>query len=283
MDMAGMTGIDAGAISAIKSSEPAGVVSNGVYQESGGPWLNFGTATFTLTGCGKLVPNGHSYTISKRPDQLLINVKSEPTAFVLSMGSDGKLSGPGPVDVKGQIITGYHRIWVHHYHNGIAVADGSYWTSEPIYEAKTEKCTIATFVQAPPPPPEKNPFMNTLTSMMNAVTPQGPPGLRMLGRYVSQGGFTLEFAADAVVIDCGAAHVKETYTVENAANQLLVNVKNGTAPFTLALQPNGTLAGSGSATIAGRVVTGATQNTLTYAPKTASCPISTLAPQGNSR
>src|SRR5215813_12481766 len=157
MDMAGMAGIDAGAIGAVKSSEPAGVVLNGVYQESGGMWLNFGTATFTLTGCGKLVPNGHSYTISKRPNQLLINVKSEPTAFVLSMGSDGKLSGPGPVDVTGQIITGYRRIWVQHYHNGIAVADGSYWTSEPIYETKTERCTIATFVQAPPPPPEKNP------------------------------------------------------------------------------------------------------------------------------
>jgi len=280
MDMAGMAGVD---VNALKASEPTGVVLNGGYQESGGLWLNFGTTTFTLTGCGKLVPNGHSYAISKRPNQLLINVKSEPTAFLLSMGSDGKLSGPGPVDVKGQIITGYRRIWMQEYHNGIAVAGGGYWTSEPIYAPKTERCTIATLAQAPPPPPEKNPLINELTSMLNSVTPQGPPGLRMSGKYVSQGGLTLEFAADAVVMDCGVAHVKEPYTVENTPNEILVNIKNGASPFRVALQANGTLSGSGSAAIAGRVVTGTTQNALTYAPKTASCAIGTLAPQGSSR
>ena len=280
MDMAGMAGVD---MNAVKASEPTGVVLNGGYQESGGLWLNFRTTTFTLTGCGKLVPNDHSYTISKRPNQLLINAKSEPTAFVLSMGSDGSLSGPGPVDVKGQIITGYRRIWMQQYHNGIAVAGGGYWTSEPIYAPKTERCTIATLAQAPPPPPEKNPLINEVTSILNSVTPQGPPGLRMSGKYVSQGGLTLEFAADAVVMDCGAAHVKEPYTVENTPNEILLNIKNGASPFTVALQVNGTLSGSGSAAIAGRVVTGATQNALTYAPKTASCAIGTLAPQGSSR
>ena len=86
-----------------------------------------------------------------------------------------------------------------------------------------------------------------------------------------------------LVLDCGAAHVKQPYTVENAPNQILINIKNGASPFTLALQSNGTLTGSGNAAIAGRVVTGATQNALTYAPKTASCAIGTLAPQGGPR
>jgi hypothetical protein len=280
MDMAGMAGVD---MNPVKASEPAGVVLNGGYQESGGLWLNFEPGSASLNGCGKLVPNGHSYTITKRSNQLLITLKNDPSQFVLSMGSDGKLSGPGPMDVKGEIITGYRRIWMQEYHNGIAVAGGGYWTSEPIYAPKTERCTIATLAQAPPPPPEKNPLINELTSMMNSVTPQGPPGLRMSGRYVSQGGLTLEFAADAVVIDCGAAHVKDPYTVENAPNQILVNIKNGTSPFTLELQSNGTLTGSGNAAIAGRVATGATQNAITYAPKTASCAIGTLTPQGGSQ
>lgn len=280
MDMAGVAGVD---MNPVKASEPTGVVLNGGYQDSGGLWLNFAPGSASLNGCGKLVPNGHSYAISKRPNQLLIILKNDPSQFVLSMGSDGKLSGPGPVDVKGEIITGYRRIWMQEYHNGIAVAGGGYWTSEPIYAPKTERCTIATLAQAPPPPPEKNPLINELTSMMNSVTPQGPPGLRMSGRYVSQGGLTLEFAADAVVIDCGAAHVKDPYTVENAPNQILVNIKNGTSPFTLELQSNGTLTGSGNAAIAGRVATGATQNAITYAPKTASCAIGTLTPQGGSR
>lgn len=280
MDMAGMAGVDT---NPVKASEPAGVVLNGGYQESGGLWLYFGAGSASLNGCGKLVPNGHSYTITKRPNQLLFTLRNDPSQFVLSMGSDGKLSGPGPVDVKGEIITGYRKIWMQEYHNGIAVAGGGYWTSEPIYAPKTERCTIATLAQAPPPPPEKNPLINELTSMMNSVIPQGPPGLRMSGTYVSQSGLALEFGADAVVIDCGAAHVKEPYTVENATNQILVNIKNDTSPFTLALQSNGTLTGSGNAAIAGRVITGATQNALTYAPKTASCPIGALAPQGGSR
>lgn len=226
------------------------------------------------------MPNGHSYRISKEPNRLLINVKNEPSPFVLSMGIDGKLSGPGAVDVQGQIISGYRNVWMQEYRNGIAVAGGGYWTQEPIYAAKAERCTIGQLAQAPPPPPEKNPLLGEITSMMNSVMPQGPAGLRMSGRYGSQGGLMLEFAADAVVLDCGAAHVKQPYTVENTPSQILVKVQNGASPFTLALQPDGTLEGPGSAEIAGRVVTGSTSNALTYAPKNARCAIGTLAPQG---
>jgi len=277
-----LVGLDAGSIGVIKSSGPTGVFLNAVYQGPGGLWLNFGAGSATLNGCGKLVPDAHSYTISKKPNQLLVTLQNDPSQFVLSMGNDGKLSGPGPIYVKGQIITGYRRIWMQEYHNGIPVG-GGYWTSEPIYAPKTEQCTIATLAQAPPPPPEKNQLIAGLTSMMNSFTPQGPPGLRMSGKYVSQGGLMLEFAVDAEVMDCGAAHVKQPYTVENAPNQFLVHITNGPSPFTLALQPNGTLTGSGNAAIAGRLVTGATQNALTYASETASCAIGTLAPQGGSR
>lgn len=280
MDMAG---IDSDSLSAVSSSKFTGVIMNGHYQSATGPWFDFGSETLSLNGCGQLVPNGHSYTISKQPNQLLITVQSEPSQFVLSMGPDGSLSGPGPVDVKGQIITGYRKIWMQEYRNGIAVAGGGYWTSEPIYAPKTERCTIGKMTQAPPPPPEKNPLIGEITSMMNSVMPQGPAGLRMTGKYGGQGGLELAFGADAVVIDCGAAHVKQPYSVENGANQILVNIKNGAAPFTLALQQNGTLTGSGNAAIAGRVVTGATQNALTYAEKNASCALGTFTPRGGSR
>jgi len=276
--MMDMAGLDA---ASLKSPDPSGVVMNGQYNGSG-LGLSFGTETFTLTGCGKLVPNDHSYTITKRPNQLLINAKNEPSPFILSIGADGSLSGPGPVDVKGEIITGYRQVWMQEYRNGIAVAGGGYWTSVPVYAPKTERCAIGKLTQVPPPPPEKNQLISEVTSMLNSVMPKGPAGLRMSGQYASQGGLTLEFAADAVTMDCGAAHVKQSYTVENTPGQILVNVKNGSSPFTLALQPNGTLAGSGNAAIAGRVVTGATQNAITYAPKTASCSIGMLAPKGAS-
>ena len=102
----------------------------------------------------------------------------------------------------------------------------------------------------------------------------------MNGHYMSQGGLALEFAADGVVLDCGAAHVRQPYIVVNAPNQLLVTVNNGASPFTLAVQPNGTLAGSGSADVVGRVVTGSTQNEIAYAAKTGRCAIGTVVPKG---
>ncbi len=277
MDMAG---VDADVMNPLGGSKFAGVTMNGHYQGGAGVWFDFGPQSLSLHGCGKLVPNGHAYTITKQPNQLLINVKSEPTPFVLSMGNNGSLSGPGAIDIKGQIITGYNRVWMQEYRNGIAVAGGGYWDSVPIYESKTERCTIASLTQAPPPPPDKNPLTRDLTAAMNSVMAVGPPGLRMSGQYAGSGGLALEFADDAVTLDCGAAHAMQPYTVENAPNQIVVNIKNGSSPFTLALQPNGMLSGSGTANIAGRVVTGATQNALTYAPRNAGCPIGTLAPKG---
>jgi hypothetical protein len=273
-DMAGVSP------AAIQGAETSGVFMNGPYQSAAGMSLSFGLTTLSLNGCGKLVPNGHAYTITKRPNQLLINVQSEPASFALTLGNDGKLSGPGPTDVKGQIITGYRNVWMQLYRHGTAVPGGGYWTQVPIYAPKTERCTLGTFAQAPPPAPDKNQLTAAIGSALNTIMPSGPSGLRMSGHYASQSGLALEFAVDSVVLDCGAAHVKQTYTVENAPNQILVTVKNGSSPFTLAVQTNGTLAGCGATEIAGRVVTGSTENALTYAAQNARCAIGTLTPAG---
>ena len=272
MDMAGVNP------DAIKGSETSGVMMNGSYQSGAAMGLDFGAQTVSLRGCGKLVPNNHAYTITKKPNQLLINVSSEPTPLVFSLRSDGKLSGPGPIDVNGQIISGYRKVWMQRYHNGAPVAGDGYWDNQPIYAPKTERCTIGTFVAAPQPAPDKNPATAGITSAINSMIPQGPTGLRMSGRYSGQGGLALEFSVDSVVLDCGAAHVKQSYAVENSATQILVNVKNGSSPFVLAVQPNGALTGSGATDVAGRLVTGASNTALTYAAKNARCAIGTLAP-----
>jgi hypothetical protein len=274
-----LTGLN---IDAMKGPAPHGVVMNGPYADGSGLGIRFGLATLSLTGCGKLVPDDHDYTITKNPGQLLINVKSEPSSFVLSMRNDGKLSGPGPVEVKGQIITGYSNVWMQEYRNGVAVAGGGYWTQVPEYAPKTERCAIGALAAAPPPPPDKNPLTAGLTSALTTLMPVGPTGLRMTGQYAGQGGLALEFAVDSVILDCAAAHVKQSYTVENAANQILIAVKNGSSSFTVALQPSGTLGGSGSTDVAGRVVTGSSGNDLTYKPENRRCPIGTLtAKTGN--
>ena len=113
------------------------------------------------------------------------------------------------------------------YHNGVEVPGDGYWDNEPIYAPKTERCTIGAFAAAPAPPPDKNPLTRDLTSAINTLMPEGPTGLRMAGHYVGQDGPALEFAVDSVVLDCGAAHVRQAYTVENTSNQIQIIVKNG--------------------------------------------------------
>ena len=58
-----------------------------------------------------------------------------------------------------------------------------------------------------------------LTGMMSTITPLSEPGLRMNGKYSSPGGLLLDFGGDAVTLDCGPAHVKQPYTVENSPTQ----------------------------------------------------------------
>jgi hypothetical protein len=105
------------------------------------------------------------------------------------------------------------------------------------------------------------------------------PGVRMSGKYASQSGLALEFRDNGVIMDCGEAHVSKPYTVQPGAAQAAITVKNDPAPFTLALQSDGTLTGSGSVDVVGRVVTGSTANGITFAPRTARCALNVLTPK----
>src|SRR5262249_5163134 len=82
--------------------------------------------------------------------------------------------------------------------------------------------------------------------------------------YASQSGLRIEFREDLATVECGEAHVAEAYVMQDAGGQISVKIQNGATPFTLSLQPNGTRVGSGSIGVAGRVVTGSTENALTY-------------------
>jgi hypothetical protein len=272
-----MTGLD---LDAIKGPEQTGVVLNGAYN-SGNSALSFGfgVGSVSVSGCGNLVSDDHPYTITKKPNQLLISVQNEPRSFVFTVGNDGRLSGPGPTDVKGRIITGYSNVWVEkrRVSDNSIVAGSGHWEQEPIYAPKVERCTIGVLILVPPPPADDT-GGGLLGSLMKSFAP-GPAGLRMTGHYASQGGLALEFDSASVTLDCGAAHVKQPYTVENRPDQILVTVKTGASSFNVALQPNGTLIGSGSADVAGRVVTGSRGDDITYAAKHASCTIGTLAPK----
>jgi choice-of-anchor C domain-containing protein len=276
-----MTGIN---LDDITGPKQAGVVMNGAYNSGNSKLsLGFAAGTVSLSGCGNLESDGHAYTLTKKPNQLLINVKNEPSPFVLSLGNDGKLSGPGPTDVKGRIIIGYHNTWVEQrlVSDNSVVPGSGHWEREPIYAPKTERCTIGVLAPVPPPPADSA-GGGLVGAVLSSFAQTGPTGLRMTGPYLGQGGLGLEFNSDSVILDCGAAHAKQPYAVENQPNQILITVKNGSTPFTLILQPNGTLVGSGSTGVAGRLVTGTSSDGVTYAPSNASCAIGSLAPKGGS-
>jgi hypothetical protein len=107
------------------------------------------------------------------------------------------------------------------------------------------------------------------------TTPAGP---RMSGAYENSGGLKIQFASEAAVIDCSEAHVASTYNVANDATELRITVNKAGGPLTLTLQPNGTLTGPVTTNVEGRVVSGSTDNAITFVPRHAQCPVATLTP-----
>ena len=276
----------------------AGVVLSGRYRSAATlASLDFGTDNVSIADCGKLVADGHDYTISKNPNSLQVTLDNEPRPIVLTMRPDGGLSGPGLVDVKGRIIIGYHTVTSTLYVNGAPAVGGSCGgvcqtsTQVPDYAPKIERCTIGSLN---PPPPQKATTTASMPDGMGAMGmlltggaggTDGPaplPGLRMAGQF-SGSGLSLLFDAGNVILDCGPAHVRSAYTVHNTPAALVINVENSGGPFTLTVAPDNTLRGSGSATVNGRLVSGMQGDNVTYVPRRNTCEVGTLTPKSGSR
>ena len=282
-----MVGMDPGTMQAITGSGRTGVVLSGTYR---GPAvsINFATDTATIVHCGTLEGVGAAYTLHKSSTALEITLQTEPRPIQLSMRPDGSLVGPGLVDVKGQVIIGYHTVTTTQMINGARAApnqcNGPCQTISrvPDYAPKTERCSIASFALPPPNPPasaakpQDAGIFGALTGMMGTISPTSEPGLRMAGKYSSSTGLILDFGGDAVTLDCGPAHVKQPYTVENAPSQFLIHVNNNGGPFTLAVAPDNTLRGSGATTVNGRLVSGMNGDNVTFKPSSQQCNVATF-------
>ena len=260
----------------------AGVILRGVYKNpTTVTTLNFGEDNVALDGCGKLDGDVRNYSIEKRSGLVRITVDNEPNPIVLTMRPDGGLTGPGLIDVKGHIIVGYFTQT--HYENGVATGT----TSTPDYRPAMGRCVIGTLVAPPNPKPvspsgqsvnDSSPI-GVLTGVLGTLGPDaGEVGLRMTGKY-GGGQMLLDFSGNSLVLDCGLAHLRQPYTVENTSNALLIHIKNSAGPFTLALQPDNSLRGSGSTTINGRLVTGMNGNSVTFAPHIESCDVDMFRPK----
>jgi hypothetical protein len=261
---------------------------SGNYGKPSATGLGFEDGMVTLLKCGTLADDLYPYTLNKS-NSLQVTVATKPKPILLTMRADGSLTGPGPVTIDGRIITGYHVETYRAYKDGVPATDCGNncvtTTRTPIYSPKTDRCTVAA-LDAPSPPPasaaaQDSSLLGGLMSFMGTIAPGSLPGIRMTGKY-SFSGLLVDFAGDAVTLDCGQAHVKAPYTVENGPSQFLVHVQNSGGPFTVAVASDNTLRGSGSTTINGRLVTGMTGDKVTFAPHSESCNLGTLSPAAGS-
>jgi hypothetical protein len=254
----------------------------GSYNGQQGLSFMFGGDSVTVQGCGKLVPDSLGYSMAKKGDHLLIKVANTPRPFLIDWDPSGKITGPGPVDITGQVITGYRHYWVQKRYaaDNTIVPGSAHEESEPIYADKTERCTVGTMtpvVISGSAAPMGGPIGEMLGAVADKFVSRSI-GPRMTGEFGSPSGLTADFSDDFVVLDCGQAHIKQPYTVESTANQILVHVQNSGGPFTIAVGPDNTLRGSGSTTVNGRLVTGMRGDDVTYTPRTERCEVGSLAP-----
>ena len=101
----------------------------------------------------------------------------------------------------------------------------------------------------------------------------------MEGEYAGQSGLKVDFQTDTAILDCGEAHVARPYTVQNMGGQIVITLQNGGVNVPMTLQPDGSLSGSGTVDVAGRVMTGMTSAGPAFAQMNARCAMATLRPQ----
>lgn len=273
------------------SVDPAGVYLSGGWASSASSGaLGFGVHAVQI-GCGKLVPDNHTYKLSRTASGIQVTISNSPAPIVLAMRPDGSLVGPGTIQVDGRVITGYTSSTTTLVHQngaeawGCAGAYGSCrtTTSSPIYANAPARCTFAALAapkpthQATGAAADDGSFGGGLMGFFSSVVTVADPGLRMNGKFVSPTGLILDFEGDAVTLDCGQAHVKAPYTVQNAPNEFRINVNNSGGPFELTVAPDGTLRGSGSTNINGRLYSSIDNNgNVSFRPISATCSVNTF-------
>lgn len=266
-----------------------------------------------IVGCGSLIPQHLGYTVQRSGMQISVTIPIKPKPVALSY-KDGKLAGPGPMDVAGLVVIGnatttsstsyqlqnqttttqrqidagdvanYSADQVHQ--NGMEYSvdqqsTSSNWTPTTTHYTsvptapKTERCNVGMMQTTG----ETVHLSNALTDMLGSKTSKSAnlaPGLRLNGAYAAQGGLKIEFRDDSATLECGESFNSQAYSVLPENGQFVVKFQNPAEPLSLILQPNGTLTGSGDVNVAGRRAIQGDGGKIDYLPRNARCAVSTL-------
>lgn len=268
---------------------PSGVRIGGTFTAADGLTIEFNNQTATISKCGKLLSDGREYTVTKRGNQLQVEIPNEPKPLVVQLGANNVFTGPAAFPITGQVITGYRSVYVEQRRviDNLPVPGSGHYEQVPNYETRTLNCGFASLRATGPTRPDGG-VVGAISGIFTGKpdpssalsgTTEAPAGPRMGGTYAGPSGFKVEFQATAVVLDCGNAHVKRPYDVKNLTDRVVVTVRNGSVPMTLTVGPDGALTGSGSVDVAGRLVTGINGSDVTFAPHQERCVLGTLTVQ----
>jgi hypothetical protein len=298
----------------VATNQDPGLRLTGVYS-AGNFHLRFDQSTAAVT-CGSLLEVQLPYLVERSANQLLVKVPIQPKPLVLSFKPDGKLSGPGPIDVAGRVVTGratdttsttydtqtqttttqrqigandapnYSADQVHR--NGMEYSVDEQTTSSTTVPTtvhhysvptapKTERCNVGVL----PPVAATSSISSTMTQVLGSQASKSAntaPGLRLNGTYAVAGGLKIEFRDDSATLECNTALSSEGYAVVPEGSQLVVKFQHSTGPLSLILQPNGSLTGSGSVDVNGRKIYRSQSGEIAYTPQNARCTLGTLTP-----
>jgi hypothetical protein len=277
---------------------PVGLRLQGGYT-SGDLQLAFSQSNVSLK-CGTLEPQSLAYSIVRRGQQVLIELAASPRPFTLAYQADGRLLGPGTVEVTGLVPigppvdhpTGGEKEYVYgnksydaydrnsgkrlHYDMGGAYIRGDVTHHYVTPTApKTERCSAGAL--AGTAVLRTSDALTMLFGTQASQSQNTAPGLRLNGTYASPGGLKIEFRGVSATLDCGAAHHSEGYAVRPEGGALIARFQSATGPLALTVEADGTLAGSGSVQVNGRLISGdGADGRPLYAPVSARCAIGTL-------
>lgn len=90
---------------ALTGNTPQGLRLNGIYSTSR-LQFNFSAANVVM-GCGTLVPQNLPYVVERTGNRVVVKVQSSPRPIAMVLNPNGKLAGPGPVEIAGLVVAGH--------------------------------------------------------------------------------------------------------------------------------------------------------------------------------
>jgi hypothetical protein len=271
-------------LAALKEEPVRGLRLAGIYPGTNKFELRFQTDIVGL-GCSELASAVYPYSVKVTGSQVSVTVMTSPRPIVLSVRSDGKLVGPGPTDITGEVQVGT-QYGTRTYSDGRTEP-----ISRPVMETQTRRCNIGTLAASGPTTPLEG--TAGIVSVMNMMLGGGidkntqsevPVGLRVAGEWGSQSAFDVEFRPEGVIVGCREITKLTPYTVQVGATGVAINVQLGSTPFKLTMGSDGRLTGPGTVRVDGRAVVGTDgSGALTYVPRSESCAVGVLSPAAPSQ